>query len=424
MYHPPQKGNALVLALVTIYFLLPKINIIGIETSSSGIRADDFIAVAILMLTLKAVVNKNLLKIAKPYLTYIAFGFVTAIILLITEFSSFRGFLYSFRQIEYAIFLLAGFYLHKKGVGINNSLMLILIYQTTLAILQQQGLIRSFTSAYGAVENLGRSVGATGGPWELAPLITLLAATLAKNCITTGREKKAIAIYLVGFVAILTTGSRIGMLGFLFSTIIFIDNFSPKKILTIGALVSVFFIAFSLGSATYEDRSSKGLNITENIGTAIDIYNRSQPSISTYAKETLRGSEMTGESDLSWIFRFSKWAVAIKIYIQNPGLWLTGLGPGLFGNALDGGVIRILFENGIIGFILFFRFFLGAAKKSRLALVLVSTLLINMIFIDLYISSKFIPLLLFILAYHWNEKPLRKNIDQKSGNYSVAAQTH
>ena len=61
--------------------------------------------------------------------------------------------------------------------------------------------------------------------------------------------------------------------------------------------------------------------------------------------------------DMSWWIRIHKWLFYTKIFVLNPECYLQGLGPGFCGAALDGGILRIIVEYGLIGSLLFWAFF-------------------------------------------------------------------
>lgn len=103
--------------------------------------------------------------------------------------------------------------------------------------------------------------------------------------------------------------------------------------------------------------------------------------------------------DMSWWIRIQKWLFAVKCYVMNPECYLQGLGPGFCGAALDGGILRIVVEYGVIGSILFWQFFAALYRLNMQAKWMVIAFAINMIFFDAYLAYKTMSLLLFTCGY-------------------------
>jgi len=108
--------------------------------------------------------------------------------------------------------------------------------------------------------------------------------------------------------------------------------------------------------------------------------------------------------DYSWFIRMTKWTYAIKFWVNSPLAWLFGVGPGTWGIALDGGILRLLTETGIIGFILFVRFLIKCISTNISIVFVVLALVISMLMIDIHISYKSMALLLFAVGYFFNKK--------------------
>src|SRR5690606_31552302 len=110
------------------------------------------------------------------------------------------------------------------------------------------------------------------------------------------------------------------------------------------------------------------------------------------------------KEDTSWWMRIHKWLYALKIYLDHPESYFQGIGPGFAMAALDGGVLRIFVEYGIIGFILFFQLFYRIAKVSETLEYCIVAFAINMIFIDVYLAYKPMALIFFMTGYFYAEK--------------------
>ena len=100
--------------------------------------------------------------------------------------------------------------------------------------------------------------------------------------------------------------------------------------------------------------------------------------------------------DMSWWMRIHKWIYVIKAYVTNPECYLQGLGPGFAWAALDGGLLRIFVEYGIIGSFLFWKFFSSIYHINRQLKWMMISFMINMVFFDAYLAYKTMSFLLFI----------------------------
>jgi hypothetical protein len=97
--------------------------------------------------------------------------------------------------------------------------------------------------------------------------------------------------------------------------------------------------------------------------------------------------------------RIHKWIYALKIYFDHPESYLQGIGPGFAFAALDGGLLRILTENGLIGAFLYWMFFASIYHQSKQLAWMVLVFVINMIFFDVYLAYKPMILLFFVSGY-------------------------
>ena len=99
--------------------------------------------------------------------------------------------------------------------------------------------------------------------------------------------------------------------------------------------------------------------------------------------------------------RIQKWLYFTKHFIYSPQSWLAGFGPGVTGAALDGSILRIILEGGIIGSILYFVFFRSIYKLNTTMKLMVVNYVINMIFFDAHLSYKTMSILLFAAGYYY-----------------------
>ena len=123
-------------------------------------------------------------------------------------------------------------------------------------------------------------------------------------------------------------------------------------------------------------------------------------------REPLEFSAITvpDDSDMSWMMRMVKWVYAIKVWRANPVCWFLGVGPGTWGPALDGGWLRLLTENGVIGLVLFVLMLRCRDCNQSIMGPIRCCLFINMLMIDLNIAYKAMAFVLFVLGYCMSRK--------------------
>ncbi len=96
---------------------------------------------------------------------------------------------------------------------------------------------------------------------------------------------------------------------------------------------------------------------------------------------------------------------------------MIGVGAGSFGNALDGGWLRITTETGIIGLLLFVMFLMRVKRLSPTMSLCVIAFCINMLMIDIYMSYKVMSMMLLLAGYYQKKKKTeRALIRQESIN--------
>jgi hypothetical protein len=105
--------------------------------------------------------------------------------------------------------------------------------------------------------------------------------------------------------------------------------------------------------------------------------------------------------DLSWWMRLHKWIYALKVYLEHPACYLQGIGPGFCGPALDGGYLRLLTENGLIGILLFLQLLSKLYRQSPQLKGMITALLVNMLFFDAYLAYKPMSLLFLVSGYQY-----------------------
>jgi hypothetical protein len=379
--------------------LLPKVNLISVTGQTSGIRLDDMVLLLISpYLLIRARDSAGLLLSVRLYLAFVLTTFLSASWNI--DSNGWKLFLYPLRLAEYTAFLILGsFCLNRKNM--TTGVVLFICLNTAASVGQMffdwGGFPRSIYS-----ENVGeRAIGLTAGPWELAATINL---ALGYLCYAWGGNQRHMArflpIYLITLVCTILSGSRVGIVA---NTLILVYYFATldarpiRKWGGLGVSLLITYLIFSALPNSLHERSQtlmgeKNLDQIGLIGSTKDCQKRVAGGELDYAVDD------NGRVDPSWGVRTKKWATAACVYKQDLSNFVLGVGPGFFGPALDGGFLRVLFENGVIGALLLLTSLAGGDAAFRRYRLLAMVFAAHMVFIDIYLSYKFTSLLLFMLG--------------------------
>ncbi|WP_156103721.1 hypothetical protein [Pectobacterium betavasculorum] len=305
--------------------------------------------------------------------------------------------IFPLRFIEYFAFFVMGVVIAKNNIYITGMMKTILYLNIIVSLLQSVGVIGGFTVSGYNSDVSSRVIGLTSGPWELGVLLNFLTCYfLSSKAGTTYKY----AVFFSCLLVIFLSGSRMSFVAQMFLIAFFILKTSSsigiiKKSLIILPLIIIS--SFYLVDSSIAERSENLFSI-ENIREIPDTYRTTKliqgnPAWDTFG--VLGGDEV----DASWAIRSMKWVYAVKLFLSNPVYILTGVGAGTFGNALDGGWLRMTTECGIIGLSLFLSFLLSNKKLSLLNNLIVYAFAINMIMIDIYMSYKVMSFMLFVFGY-------------------------
>jgi len=130
------------------------------------------------------------------------------------------------------------------------------------------------------------------------------------------------------------------------------------------------------------------------------------PTIMRYMVDT--------KGDMSFRLRAVRWPTLIKTTVNNPLALVIGWSPGAWSNALDNYYVRIFGETGLVGLIMFL-IWLGVTIRrlepdgiARYSLIMMAVV---GVFIDIFTSSKVMPLLWAFIAFEEARHPF--SIPQK-----------
>ena len=396
--------------LGVLLFFTPKINLVSIQQGeSAGIRVDDIIICIIFLIFIIGffVVKRNSITRQELIFTLLIISFLISNLSNIYLWRQ-SNILYSIRYVEYFLFFYIGYY-YSLHYDISRVIFWIILINGIVMILQMLNIVGGFASGGFSDSTSERAIGLTGGPWEIGAIINFVFSIYLFGERRYSNFQMNV-IFLVTFSLILITGARMPTLANLLLFLIYRYSKSTNKIffissVTIYSLLIIGVLLFIPNPVT--DRSANLLSV-ENINQFVDSYKQIQVNhpFQGFGDET----DMTALGDMSWLFRISKWTYAIKDFSSLPYSWFFGLGPGLWGLALDGGWVRLITETGVIGTLIFIIFFYKAARLTKALRGVVLSLYINMIMIDIHISYKAMAFVFFTVGYYYQKSLLPKQI--------------
>ena len=426
-----QFSLAILFICIPLLFL-PKINLITLDSGeSAGLRIDDLIlfSIAIVLMWGHIISYQRLYKIEGSILLltfFSLFSFLMNHLLVALDFVMMDAkIFYAVRLFEYFLF----FYIGALASHFFNDRLILrtfLIWNLALMMMQKVKLIGGMISTGYEADVSSRVPGIASFPSEMGLLLNLLFCYFIFDDRTTARFLQLFdspfiryllhKIYLYGMfclfgIFIIFTGNRISIVALFICFIFRIKQ--DLNFRSIGSYLSILILIPIVATAI-------GFTMTQTLG----VYKRSanlfsMKNIELFSlvwdsvdiKENPMGNE-TLESkhyDMSWYLRLHKWLFMIKSYLNSPECYLEGLGPGYAGAALDGGILRIITEYGLIGAYLFWRFFKSLYTLNLQAKWMVIAFMINMIFFDAYLAYKTMSLLLFSCGYIFEKKLAHKS---------------
>lgn len=412
-----------VLLLITLPLLfLPKINLLALDPGeTAGLRVDDLILFLFgsFLMGFHGLSHQRLFKIESWVLLITALSLIS---FLTNRLFVSLGFLhmdakifYVVRLMEYFMFFYIGAIAsrHMKGAVIIRAFFLLNLFLMALQKLSLAGGI--LATGYHADVSV-RVQGIASFPSEMGLLLNLLFCYMIYddsgpskflNLFHSPHVKYLLrkiypyAMFCLFGVFVIFTGNRISILAliicFLFrlkSEFSFRSAVSWSMLTFLIPLViagTAFIILQTAGvyERSFDLFSWKNFELIEIVWDKIDL-----------TKAPLGNEIISSEHyDMSWWIRIQKWLFAIKCYLMNPECYLQGLGPGFCGAALDGGILRIVVEYGVIGSVLFWKFFASLYRLNVQTKWMVIAFAINMIFFDAYLAYKTMSLLLFSCGY-------------------------
>lgn len=403
-----QRPLRLILLLGLPLFLLPKINLITPFGTNAGLRIDDLVLFALggmilfgrlfsptplvreeriaLLITLSGALSLSL------NLLFLHFG--------VTQLEANPLFLLRF--VEYFTFFYIG-WVASRALSIEPLLWLLIGVNALVILLQWRGWVGAF-GVYGYSPSIDRRPsGLFGNAAECALVLNSAIAYLLFGCPERGVlltvRGRALRLPLnpllvaLNFFLILLTGARIALLAFAF---LVLCRYWRRLTFWLGLLLVVLLLSqmeLSILKRSGQLFSTENLELIPKLYRAVDVENQDYFDASAVRL-------VDRQCDMSWWMRLHKWVYMSKYYLHRPLCWLFGLGPGVCWNALDGGYLRLLTENGLVGLLLYLWFFLSIGLRSPGLRWVVVVFMLNILFIDSYLSYKPMALLLCLAGYH------------------------
>jgi hypothetical protein len=375
---------------------VPKINLIAVSGQSAGIRIDDILTVP-LAISLYLFPYSRALSFRGLQILFLRFCGLAGLSFVLNYLLFKRGnILYVFRPMEYFLFAYMG-YFYSQRRSLHTLALRLLAANGIVMVLQFFGLVGAFSSAQGQVSDVsGRVFGLTGGPYEVGVVVNIcMAILIAESQISRGRK---FLYFWISFCLILLTAARMPLVCELYLLLVLVLQKRGNFLKVIGP----FFISIVFVAGLYIVVPSKvGSRSSQTFSTeSLEAFGNSYSTASALPTGNLVPLETpeTDDADRSWLLRCAKWSVALRTWQSNPLTWVLGAGPGFAGIALDGGWIRVLTENGLIGLLILVAFFRRIAvlhPAMQMALICVA---INMTMIDVHIAARVMTLVFFFMG--------------------------
>jgi hypothetical protein len=415
------KKLSLLLLLFTLPLLfLPKINLIGFESETAGLRIDDFILLfmAILMVWAHSLLDKPLQKIEMWILVltgFALFSYLCNYLLVSANVLYFHSkIFYALRLLEYFVFFYIG-NLVAQNFKTNIVIQLFCLWNFLLMTLQKFNFLGGITFEGYNTDVSKRVQGVASFPSEMGLLANLLFCYLIyapdKSSRFINLFSPPIQFILRKFyiywmcalfgIFIIFTGNRISILALIICFLAKLKDEINWRSLSSLVLISVLVITTAAGMTFLMTRTdsvykrSLDLFTFENVKLIGIVW----PEIDITEDPVENSLIDYANYDLSWWIRIHKWLFIIKTYLTNPFAYLQGVGPGFAGAALDGGWLRIITEYGALGTLLFWRFFSCIYNINKQTKWMMIAFGLNMIFFDAYLAYKTMSFLFFATGY-------------------------
>ncbi len=409
----------------------PKINLLLLSQSeTAGLRIDDFILLLFSLIIFWAhfVLKIKATALERWFFAFIAFAlfsyFSNRLLVGLEILHVNASIFYVFRLLEYFLFFYIGM-LCSLHFPISSVIKAFLIWNILIMAGQKMGVIGHFSTT-GYIPSATQYVsGIASFSSEAGALINMAfcflvfsednnVARASTPCLSSQTSSQGgtpwlpykkfstapYLIFLLCLIAVIFTGSRLSIFTLVLSFLFRIKqdfkySFAPFLFIAIFIPVSALLAFELIVNTAIVFQRSEGLLSFKNIGLISLVWENIDLTLDPIEHEAVPYDNY----DMSWWLRIRKWCYALKIYYLNPECYLQGIGPGFAKAALDGGYLRLLTENGIIGSLLFGKSIYVIYRQTPYLKWMTIAFLINMIFFDIYLAYK--PMSLLFLVSGW-----------------------
>jgi hypothetical protein len=385
--------------LFLAYVLAPKIDLI--TASGSGVRPEDLITVAAFVIYIckrqKAVLRMP--KHVRVYGIFVGVGFLSALVNYPQE--GLVGIVFATRLVEYMVWFFI-MYEACQTVSPQQVRTSLLIVSTILIIwggLETAGLTGKIGKFTGAE---GRLTINTSGPFETSVMLAMLAYAAQQLVVTPAM-----------MIMVIMTQSRITLVAIIASFL----AIRPGRGLVIAGigLFAAAILAGPIMSLLGESRLAKSATPLAMVQLLATEWERvPQVDNPLYFRERFLGGDTVvryignTRGDVSFKFRAVRWPLVVKSTLFSPFHSLIGWAPGAWGAALDSYYVRVFGEVGLIGTAVFLWWLFAFARDARrdsVSRFSIYMLIIVAVFIDIFTSSKVMPILWAFAALDHAQHP-------------------
>lgn len=377
--------NALFL-LFMAYLLSPKVDLI--EIAGSAIRPEDFISLIALLVYLTRP-NRRPISVPpmiRPYLLLVAIGLVSAVVNIQQEGPI--GIVFAIRLMQYLLWF---FIVYEAAWTLDPQAM-----RVSFLVLSSIFIVWGGLEYFGFIQKIGKFAGAsqrltinTTGPFETSVMLAILAYATPQVAVTS---LLTVLIYL--------TQARVTV----FAAVASFMAMRPGRGLVIAAVGGLLAMAAAapLMSLLKDSRFAKSQSPIEMVELLADGW-RKVPAVKDpayYRERFLTGGTLfhylyDTDGDLSFKMRAVRWPLVVKSTIFSPFHLLIGWAPGAWGVALDSYYVRVFGEMGLLGLLAFLWWLVAMVRglhREGTAKFSIATMMIVAVFIDIFTSSKIMPL--------------------------------
>lgn len=378
-------------ALFLAYIVSPKFDLLG---ASAAVRPEDIISLVTfgIWALSKKTVPLQFPRPVKLYIIFLGICYFSALINITTN--GFVGFVYATRLVQYMLWFFVMYEACHRVTwwDFRRGLMAVSIVLILWGGLELAGVIGRIGRFTGATERLTIN---TSGPFETSVLLAMLAYSIPSFFLTP-----------VMLLFVLLTQARITLLGMIFSAGIA----KPFKALFAGtAAVVVFTVVAQPLLANFQDSRVVKSDTPQRMVQVLSDSWRRAPILDDPAQfrdrflagPTILRYMPSQRGDRSFALRAVRWSIVLRTTGASIFHMLVGWGPGAWSLALDGYYVRVFGETGLIG-LLFFLYWLlttisglRTGSNSKFTLVMLAVVAI---FIDIFTSSKIMPIFWFFIA--------------------------